>query len=164
MLEIFTADGFEEIRFAGTPLFRKIPDSIEDILSQMEKLVRSKEHVVLLYFIDSHLQVTNVARSFCLNYKVFKSLQKYYNKFVSQTHIRDRSLPVEAYRFASSLDHDPFSEPLKVWLSVEVQSIARQFFYNETFNVDSLLEADLLCKAWGFIGTLVNGSIIHSIG
>ncbi|KAI7860831.1 hypothetical protein BDC45DRAFT_492939 [Circinella umbellata] len=72
--------------------------------------------------------------------------------------------PLDAYNFARKLDHDPVTEPLKSWISIELPNAARHFFYNHTLDFDKMLEYDQLYKNWGFLKTVVQGSNITEKG
>ncbi|KAG2225687.1 hypothetical protein INT45_012159 [Circinella minor] len=72
--------------------------------------------------------------------------------------------PLDAYNFARELDHDPVTEPLKSWISIELPNAACHFFHNHTLDFDKMLEYDQLYKNWGFLKTVIQGSNITEKG
>ncbi|KAG0178932.1 hypothetical protein DFQ28_003560, partial [Apophysomyces sp. BC1034] len=110
--DVFSDNELKELHAIGKPVVRPIPEEMERILDEVNKL----------------------------------------------------NTPIEAYNFARELPHDPFKEPLKVWLAVELQNTARQFFMDNAMDADDLMETDQLYKAWGFVNTVVQGSRIKAIG
>ncbi|KAI9268288.1 hypothetical protein BDA99DRAFT_535798 [Phascolomyces articulosus] len=87
--------------------------------------------------------------------------------------VSNLNLPVEVYNYARSLDHDPVKEPLKLWLTIELQKAASYsgpplipqpkfpFFFAEN---KEILETDLFYEIWGFIKSVIWNSCISANG
>ncbi|KAI9488956.1 hypothetical protein BDB00DRAFT_963026 [Zychaea mexicana] len=71
--------------------------------------------------------------------------------------------PMEAYKFARTLDFDPIKEPLKHWVSLELQKSSQLHFYGD-FHLTSMLESDQQYEMWSFLKSMVNGNKIKAVG
>ncbi|KAG0169475.1 hypothetical protein DFQ29_009678 [Apophysomyces sp. BC1021] len=72
--------------------------------------------------------------------------------------------PVDVFNYARQMPLDPINEPLKVWLSTELQNIARLFLANGNFNIEDMPEADQLYKTFGFFNSIFEGTCIKAYG
>ncbi|KAG2217669.1 hypothetical protein INT45_006178 [Circinella minor] len=71
----------------------------------------------------------------------------------------------DVFRYARMLEiDDPSNELLKVWLSTELQKIAKLFLKTGTFDIDNLMESDQLYRCFDFLATIFEGSDIIAKG
>ncbi|KAF7721815.1 hypothetical protein EC973_004108 [Apophysomyces ossiformis] len=70
----------------------------------------------------------------------------------------------DIFQYARQMPLDPLNEPLKVWLSTELQNVARLFLSTGSFTITDLPERDQLYKTFGFFNTIFQGSDIDAKG
>ncbi|KAI7851460.1 hypothetical protein BDC45DRAFT_515840 [Circinella umbellata] len=78
--------------------------------------------------------------------------------------IANLKLPLEAYNYARSLEHDPVKEPLKAWLVVEILKAANIFLNDDDIFNLQMLETELFYEVWGFIKNVARRSQISTNG
>ena len=59
---------------------------------------------------------------------------------------------------------DPATEHLKVWMSHELENIARLFFKTRSFNIADMPETDQQYLPFGFLNTIFLGSDVVAKG
>ncbi|KAG2221417.1 hypothetical protein INT45_012668 [Circinella minor] len=72
--------------------------------------------------------------------------------------------PLEAYKYARSLEHDPIKEPLKAWIVVEILRASNLFLNGDDIFNSQMLEAELFYEVWGFIKNVARRSQISTNG
>ncbi|KAL1933711.1 hypothetical protein VTP01DRAFT_7801, partial [Rhizomucor pusillus] len=109
---MFIEDELEELRTAGRPMLRPLPQEMQKVLDDLKGLRQ----------------------------------------------------PVDVFNYARQIPLDPINEPLKVWLSTELQNTARRFLVNGTFNIADMSETDQLYKPFCFFNSIFEGTGIKAYG